>query len=111
MLIEYNSRAMQKVCTSEKEMKKRHGAVRAKLLQRRLNELENASNLAMMQKLPGANCHALKADRRGQWAVSLDGAYRLIFAPNHDPLPAIAAGEVDVAAVTSILILEVVDYH
>lgn len=111
MRIEYKSRAMQKVCTSEKEMKRRYGTVRAKLLQRRLNEIENAPNLAVLQKLPGANCHLLRADRKGQWAVSLDGAYRLVFAPDHDPLPVHDSGELNVAAITNVLVLELIDYH
>jgi proteic killer suppression protein len=111
MHIEYKSRALQKACTSDREMQRAYGAIRAKFLRRRLNELENASTLEIMTKVPGVRCHGLRGDREGQWAVSLDGNWRLVFLPDHEPLPALPDGGLDTAAVTQILVLEVVDYH
>ena len=43
--------------------------------------------------------------------MSLWGPYRLIFLPDHDPTPLLAAGGVDRSLVTKIKITEVVDYH
>lgn len=63
-----------------------------------------------MDGVPG-RCHALGADRRGQFAVSLWGSYRLIFIPDHDPIPTLADGGIDLTRVTQISITEVVDYH
>jgi toxin HigB-1 len=63
-----------------------------------------------MHTLPG-KCHALSGDRAGEFAVGLWGSYRLIFAPDHDPLPRLPDGGIDTAHVTSIVIREVVDYH
>jgi proteic killer suppression protein len=63
-----------------------------------------------MDKVPG-NCHALIADRAGGFAVSLWGAFRLIFEPDHDPLPTLDGGALDRTKVTHIIILEVTDYH
>ena len=50
-------------------------------------------------------------ERRGQYALDLRGAYRLVFVPDHDPIPNLPGGGVDEALVTKVLITEVVDYH
>ena len=111
MELYYQNRAMQKACTSEKEMKRKWGQVTAKVLKRRLGELENAPILEDMRRLPAANCHELSGDREGQLAVDLDQPRRLVFRPNHDPIPLKPDGGLDWSAVTSVVIQEVVDYH
>jgi proteic killer suppression protein len=63
-----------------------------------------------MDQAPG-RCHALGANRAGQFAVYLWGQYRLIFLPNHDPLPRTDDGGIELGAITRITITEVVDYH
>ena len=60
--------------------------------------------------MPG-NCHALSADRDGQFAVHLWGQYRLIFEPNDEPIPRLEDGGIDRSGVTSVVITEVADYH
>ena len=87
-----------------------HGAARAKLIARRLSNLRAADTLADMRHFPG-RCHELREDRRGQLALSLDGPYRLIFEPADDPVPCLPGENLDWAHVTTIRILEVVDYH
>lgn len=63
-----------------------------------------------MRALPG-RCHALTGDLRGQFALDLDGPYRLIFEPAHDPLPVDGNGALDWSRVTAIRILRIGDYH
>lgn len=63
-----------------------------------------------MQGVPG-HLHALGEDRAGQFALSLDGPYRLIFEPDHTPLPRLEDGGIDRQQVTHISIKEVVNYH
>lgn len=60
--------------------------------------------------MPG-RCHQLTADRQGQFAVHLWGQFRLIFTPNHDPIPLLDGGGPDLEEITRISIKEVVDYH
>ena len=50
-------------------------------------------------------------DRQGQLAVDLVHPKRLVFEPDHDPLPTNAAGGLDWSQVTAIVIVEIVDYH
>lgn len=80
------------------------------MLKRRLASLRAAPTLADMDNVPG-NCHRLHADRAGQFAIDLRGPYRLIFKPNHDPVPRLDDGGIDKSKVTNISIKEVDDYH
>jgi proteic killer suppression protein len=63
-----------------------------------------------MEGVPG-QCHQLTGDRRGEFALSLVGSHRLVFVPDHDPVPTLNNSGIDRAEVTKILITEVVDYH
>ena len=55
--------------------------------------------------------HPLSGDRAGQFAVTLVHPYRLVFRPNHNPVPLGNDGGIDARQVTLIMIMEVVDYH
>lgn len=70
-----------------------------------------AGNLHHVSLLPAARLHPLKGDRKGQFAVDAKHPYRLIFESNHDPIPVKEDGGVDLSKVTSVIILEVEDYH
>nr|VFJ63761.1 MAG: proteic killer suppression protein [Candidatus Kentron sp. DK] len=92
------------------------GAKRAKLLVRRLDLLINAQTLAdLWPPYSGpSRCHELsreKDNRRKRLSVDLDHPYRLIFAPNHDPLPMRDEGGLDWRLVTAIMILGVENTH
>jgi toxin HigB-1 len=69
-----------------------------------------APTLQDMEGAPG-NCHQLRADRAGEFAVYLWGSYRLVFEADHDPPPLREDGGIDRTRVTRISIKEVVDYH
>lgn len=84
-----------------KRLVRLHNAQRAKLIRRRLDDLRAAPNLEVMRNLPG-RCHELKADRQGQLSIDLDGPYRLIFRPAHDPAPRKADGGLDWTKVTAV---------
>ena len=73
--------------------------------------LKNAPNLSDVPATPPMRLHQLTGNREGQFAVDLAHPYRLIFAPNHKPLPTKEDGGLDRGKVTAIVILEVVDYH
>jgi toxin HigB-1 len=108
--ISWSDNKLRKSCASDKQGLKKFGADHWKLLRRRLESLLAAPTLKDMDGVPG-RCHPLKADRRGQFAVCLWGSYRLIFVPDHDPIPTLADGGIDPQQVTQILIEEVTDYH
>ena len=93
-----------------KRLIRRHNAQRAKLIRRRLDDLYAAPNLQVMRRLPG-RCHELTGDRKGQLSIDLDGPYRLLFKPAHNPPPARADGGLDWERVTEIVLLGVEDTH
>ena len=111
MEVSFSSRKMQKICNSQKEMQAKYGDRMAEALQQRLGELKAADTLGDMKRLPAARCHELTQQRKGQLAVNLIHPRRLVFEPDHHPLPTRPTGGLDWTKVTRILIIEVVDYH
>ena len=95
---------------SSERLARRFSAQRAKLLRRRLDDLRAAPSLLVMRALPG-RCHELKGDRKGQLSIDLEGPYRLIFKPAHNPPPAKPDGGLDWAQVTAIVIIEIGNTH
>ena len=111
MEVLFSSTKLQKECNSAKELRRVWGTENAARIQRRLVELEAAPSLADMLTLPQARCHALVADRAGQFAVDVKHPQRLIFEPADDPLPMKADGGLDLQRITKVRILEIKDYH
>jgi len=111
MDISFASKKLAKLCNSQKEMRGKLGARGAEKLAQRLAELAAADTLEDMRHLPNARCHELTADRKGQLAVDLVHPKRLIFEPDHDPVPTKEDSGLDWSAVTQILIVAIVDYH
>ena len=101
---------MEKAASQDARGLREWGQARWTLLKRRLTSLRRAPTLADLDGVPG-HPHALSADRQGQFSLDLDGPYRLVFAPDHDPLPALPDGGLDRAAVTAVQILEITNYH
>ena len=87
------------------------GAQRARLLKQRLTEIEASSTLAVLKLIPGPRLHPLKGNRKGQLSVDLDHPYRLIFVPNHDPVPELKSGGYDWSKITVITIIGIADTH
>lgn len=96
--------------TDSKEMAKAFGKL-ARRVNQRVKELADADTLAIMRTLPAARCHELTGNRKGELAVDISGNYRLIFEPNHSPIPQKEDGGLDWDEVTKIQINEITDYH
>ena len=93
-----------------KKLVKRYGTKRAKVINKRLADLQAADTLEVMRTLPG-HCHELKGDRKWQLALDLEQPYRLIFKVDMQPIPTKSDTGLDWSLVTAIRIMEVVDYH
>lgn len=89
---------------------RKHGAIRAKRIRQRLDDLRAAEVLEDMRHVPG-RCHELKGDRAGQLSLDLDHPYRLIFEPANAPVPTKEDGGLDWTKVTAVIIIGVVDTH
>jgi plasmid maintenance system killer protein len=111
MEIGFHTSKAAKLFNSENNLRAEYGPRMAGLIQQRLKELSAAENLEQMRTLPRANCHELVADRAGKFAVNLAHPYRLIFKPDHDPVPIGTGGGIDWSQVTKIEYVEIDDYH
>lgn len=111
MDLSFASRKLKKQMEDDKVMQRTFGKDRAKPLRLRLRTLTQASTLADVPSGPPDRCHLLTGDRAGQVAVTVKENWRLIFVPDHDPVPVKSDGGFDLVAITAICIIEVIDYH
>jgi len=111
MDVSFSSQKLQKLCNNAGKLRGVFGPKCAEKIQRRLNELQAADCLEDLRNLPGPRCHELKADRDGQFAVDLEHPKRLIFVPDHDPVPFDVNGGIDWRQITRVQITEICDYH
>ena len=95
---------------SSKQVTRAHGPDNAKNLKHRLDDLDAAQCMEVMRSLPG-HWEELKNERAGQFSVRLHGGLRLIVKPQTQPPPAKPDGGLDWAAIDSIYIVEMVNYH
>jgi proteic killer suppression protein len=109
--IAFRTRKLEKTFNSAGELQKAYGARMAKAIMIRLAVLKAARTLALVPTTPPDRRHQLRGDRDEQFAVDLVHPYRLVFEPNHDPLPRKDDGGIDVEQVTAITIMDVIDYH
>jgi proteic killer suppression protein len=110
MELDFSSKKLRRQMSSGAEMQKAFGQL-TKPLQLRLGVLVNAGSLADVPRNPPERCHQLVGQRAGTFAVVLKDNWRLIFHPDHDPVPLAEDGGIDLASVTAILIEGVEDYH
>src|SRR3954447_15252586 len=108
IIIDWADRKLAKVCAKDSTGRRRFGDQRWRVLRRRLGELLAAPTLADLRNVD--RFHPLSADRAGEYAMALDGPYRIVFAPG-EPVPRLPDGGIDEGRVDRVEILEVVDYH
>lgn len=110
MELSFKNNKLERQLTQPKQMAKAFGQL-ARKIDQRVEDLKAADTLEDMRKISAARCHELSGNRKGELAVDVSSNYRLIFEPNHDPLPEKDDGGLDWNEVTAIRILDVEDYH
>jgi len=108
MKINFIDSKIRKLCENSREAEKKLGSDSAKKLRGRLSDLEA---VAHVRELMVGRPHPLERDRLGEYAIDLAGGKRLIFKPNHKPMPVYKYGNINWAEVTSITIVFIGDYH
>ena len=111
MDIIFKSTRLAKLCNDHKLATRKWGDRNARLLRRRLDEIRDADNLAILMTLPQARCHELHGNRQGQFSVDLEHPYRLLFEPANEPLPELEDGGLDLERITAVRILSKEDTH
>lgn len=113
MELRFADRKLEKECNDARRLQRKHGERRASLLKTRLAVLaaaESLTDLGPPYRGP-MRCHELVGDRAGQLSIDLDHPYRLLFRPDHDPLPRRPEGGLDWKRVSRLVILGVADTH
>ncbi|MEN6301648.1 MAG: type II toxin-antitoxin system RelE/ParE family toxin [Armatimonadia bacterium] len=110
MEVYFRDKRLQRLLTDDRACSREFGSACARKIKIRLLLLDQAATLEELQHAPG-RCHALKGDRKGQFAVDLTGGFRLIFAAADDPVPTRPDGSLDLRQVCIVEVLEVIDYH
>ena len=113
MDINFKTKKLAKQLNKKADTEKIYGSVMVSKIQQRLLQLRAAQSLADLgSPYQGpARCHELKSDRAGQLSVDLKHPYRLLFTPDHTPIPQRPEGGLDWSQVTCITILGVEDTH
>lgn len=102
MEVLYDSKELERLCTDEREMRRRRADIEPRL-KLRINALKTASTLGDLQDLdPLGMWHPLHANRVGTWAGKLSGNYRLVICPE---------GDGDATEATVVTVVEITDYH
>ena len=109
--IAFRTRKLRKTLNSQGALKKSYGDKLARSIMIRLAVLRNARTLSLVPASRPERRHLLKGKRQGQFAVDLDQSFRLVFEPDHDPVPRSEDGGIDLERVTAITVIEVTDYH
>jgi proteic killer suppression protein len=104
----FADRQLAETCSTERELKRRFGAVRAKRIGVRLQQLRVADTLHDLRSLT-ARVHELRGDLAGLVALDLDGPYRLLVEPAMTDGQ--TDGPLDWSAVTAVVVTEITDYH
>lgn len=110
MTIEFDNNKLAKQFSDEKNIKRAFGEL-ARGIVARLADLYAAETLADMRMLPAAQCHELKGDFAGCFAIKINPNFRLIFRPTQQPPPKLSDGGIDWSAIDAIIILSIDDYH
>ena len=111
MNITFRNRKLQKQCTDIKIATTDYGAIMAKLIFRRLQEMRAIGSLADYMKLPEPRCHPLVGNLKGHYSADLKHPQRLLFTIDQNPIPRLPNGGVDERLVTCVCIQTVADTH
>ena len=111
MVIFFKTPKLETILNDHQRLVAEYGLPQAKVIERRMSQLEAASCLHDLWNAPG-RWHELSANRKGTLSASLRDPYRLIFEPADDPVPYLEDGGLDWKRVTAVRILAVgEDYH
>jgi proteic killer suppression protein len=106
----FASKTLEGLCHDEKLATRTLGALSARKLRTRLDDLVAAANLDQLRQLPG-HFHGLTGARARQYALHLHGGHRLVIEPADNPLPLRGDGSLDLSHVVTLRVLLIGNYH
>jgi proteic killer suppression protein len=98
----YEDKKLQKLCTDEKEMRKKRADLAGKL-RLRIKALETAKTVGELPTHdPLGKWHSLDANLNGLWSGKLSGNYRLLIRPE---------GSEEPWGAVTVTVIDIDDYH
>ncbi|MCK5718322.1 MAG: type II toxin-antitoxin system RelE/ParE family toxin [Thiomargarita sp.] len=94
MIVNFKTKKLEKCYCQNNQAKRFFGDQIARKYIQRINLIKAAKSLDEIMLLPGLQCHSLKGNRQGQYAIKLTGFYRLIFTVKGDNLNIVLIEEV-----------------
>lgn len=104
MKINVPNNKLEKILSSEKNIKKEYNEI-SKRLMLRINTLQTVDNLSMVPVDKPERCHLLEGDYEGCYAICIDAKWRIIIKPKGYEMP------YDKSLIKEIDILEITNYH
>jgi proteic killer suppression protein len=99
--VRYKDNKLEKLCTNEREMRRRRSDIQKKL-RLRVNALRTATTVGDLPRDdPGGAWHELKGHLDGIWSGELSRNWRLLVEP--DPLKSLSA--------VVVTVIDIADYH
>jgi proteic killer suppression protein len=111
MLLTFATTKLEKEFGDARALQRNRGKQQADKIQYRVSQLRGAVNLGQLRSPTPGHFHPLREDKDGLIACDLDGAYRLIFEPDQNPIPKLESGGLDWTQVIQVKILGVLNYH
>jgi proteic killer suppression protein len=108
MEINFKDKTLKDLCEQKSLAQRKLGIQMARKLQARLADLMTAS---VVTELCAGRPHPLTGDRAGQFALNLVHPQRLVFEPDHSPVPRSESGGIDWSRVTRVCIIWMGDNH
>lgn len=98
----YEDRRLEKLCTDEREMRRRRADIAGRL-RLRIKALETAESVGELPKHdPLGKWHSLDANLGGLWSGKLSANYRLLIRPE---------GSTEPLSAVSVTVIDIDDYH
>ena len=94
MEVKFRTRKLQRQYENHVEADKAYGEEVARRYIQRIELIKQVRDLDELKALPGLDCHPLKGDRKGHWAIRLTGFCRLIVSLQGDNLEIVQIEEV-----------------
>lgn len=110
MDLSYKNNKLKKSLTTDKGIAKSYGTI-GKKVKLRITQLTNSDNLEVISKLPALRLHQYIGEGKGTWSIDIQENWRMLFEINHDPIPILEDGRIDLNAITVINIVSVEDPH
>jgi proteic killer suppression protein len=96
--VEYKSEKLRRLCEDAEQATKKFGDGMARLLHQRIDQIRAAPSVDILLLHRVGGCHILQGDRKGQMAMKLLGAQRLIFIKKQE-------------STVEVQIVDICDYH